>query len=167
MDAHGINLVATLGTAIGDAVVGAVEEATGLAGAAPAGLAVLLAEPGLTVDAFARTAGLTGSGGVRLVDRLTSAGLVERRTGRNGREVSLWLTPTGQRTARGVLRARETVVQRMVAPLDRAEEAELVRLSEKLVTGVIESRDQAEYICRLCDVRACPLVRCPVERALS
>jgi DNA-binding MarR family transcriptional regulator len=166
MDARSANLVATMGTALGDAVTEAVTQASGLAGAAAAGLAILLAEPGLGVDGFARAAGLTGSGAVRLVDRLAQAGLVERRAGRDARAVSLWLTHKGRRVAGTVLRAREAVVSQMLVALNRNEQATLTRLSEKILTAVTEDRVHAEWLCRLCDTNACQPAHCPVERAV-
>ena len=166
MDSRGTNLVAALGTTLGDAVASAVTEATRLSGAAPAALAALLAEPGLSVDALARIVGVTGSGGVRLVDRLTDAGLVERRAGRDGRSVAVRLTVAGQGTARAVLAARHSVIRRLVRALDRDEQQTLVRLTETLLAAATTSRDQAEHLCRLCDTGACPQRRCPVEQAV-
>jgi MarR family transcriptional regulator, negative regulator of the multidrug operon emrRAB len=162
MDARGVNLVATLGTMLGDAVADAVTNRSAMAGAAPAGLAVLLGEPGMSMDTFARTVGVTGSGGVRLVDRLTSAGLVERRAGRDARAVSLWLTPAGEAAADQVLKARREVVAKATATLDRAEQAALVRIAEKVLAAVTEDRAHAEWLCRLCDLDACPQRRCPI-----
>ena len=165
MDERGVNLVATLGTMLGDSVADAVMTCTGMSGAAPAGLAVLLGEPGMSVDTFARTVGVTGSGGVRLANRLASAGLVERRAGRDGREVSLWLTAAGRDAADQVLRARREAVLRSTATLDRAERTALVRIAEKILASVAQDRIHADWVCRLCDLQACPSRRCPVTLA--
>jgi MarR family transcriptional regulator, negative regulator of the multidrug operon emrRAB len=161
-----LNLLATLGTALGDAVSDAVTAATGLSGAAPAGLATLWAEPGLSMDAFARIVGVTGSGGVRLVDRLTASGLVERRAGRDARAVSLWLTPDGEQAAKHVLAARAAVVRPVTEALDERERSALLATVEKVLAAITESRGHADHLCRLCDVAACPQTRCPVECAV-
>ena len=165
MDSRGTNLVAALGTTLGDAVTVAVTRATGLSGAAPATLTTLLDQPGLSVDALARTVGVTGSGGVRLVDRLADAGLVERRAGRDGRSLAIRLTTAGERAAREVLAARQGAVRGLVKCLDRDDQATLVQLAEKLLTAGA-SQERAGLLCRLCDHGACPPRRCPVEQAL-
>jgi len=37
-----------------------------------------------------------------------------------------------------------------------------------LLTGLTQSREQADHICRFCDEDACPARRCPVEcKAIS
>ncbi len=162
MDARGVNLVATLGTMIGDAVAEAVAARSGMSGAAPAGLAVLLGEPGLSMETFARTVGLTGSGGVRLADRLASAGLLERRAGADARGVTLWLTPAGESAAEHVLQARRDAVIEVTATLDDSEQAALLRIAEKALAAVTEDRAHGERLCRLCDLDACPQERCPI-----
>jgi len=166
MDDRSLNLVATLGTMLGDTVARAVEASTGMSGAAPAGLAALLAEPGLSVDALARTLGITGSGGVRLIDRLAGAGLVVRGPGKDARQVSLRLTAAGEELARRVLRARGEAVEHALAALDESEQAVLVLLAEKMLISATTGREQADRLCRLCDTKACPTDRCPVEQAV-
>jgi DNA-binding MarR family transcriptional regulator len=166
MDSRGVNLVATLAAGLADAVGAAVVEVAGIAGAAPAALAVLLAEPGIGVDGLARTLGLTGSGAVRLVDRLTAAGLVERRPGRDARTVSVWPTPAGRRAGRDVLDRREAAASLILDALPAEDRAHLVRIAEMLLARMTTDRDGAERLCRLCDTQACPGDRCPVEQAV-
>src|SRR5882724_5665171 len=156
MDARTVNLVATLATMIGTGVAEATSSTGGMSGAAPAGLAVLLGEPGMSVDAFARTVGVTGSGGVRLADRLASGGLVERRAGKDARSVALWLTTAGKAAAEQVLAARRDVVLAATSVLDAAEVAALSAIAEKVLAGATHGRDQADWLCRLCDLDACP-----------
>src|SRR3954468_3875225 len=74
-DDHLRNVLGALATAIDDGVTAAIEEATGLTGAAPAALIALhdlLA--GRSVDDLRRAVDLTHSGAVRLVDRLPAPG---------------------------------------------------------------------------------------------
>lgn len=166
MDARAVNLVATLATMIGTEVAEATSSSGGMSGAAPAGLAVLLGDPGMSVDAFARTVGVTGSGGVRLADRLASARLVERRAGKDARAVSLWLTAAGEAAAEQVLAARRDVVLAAMSVLDAAEVAALTAIAEKVLAAATRGRDQADWLCRLCDLDVCPSRRCPVELAV-
>mgnify|MGYP000985265441 FL=1 len=167
MQDRGTNLIAVLGTALGDAVVRAVGAASGLSGAAPAALAALHAEPGLAVDRLAQTVGLTGSGGVRLADRLAEAGLVERRPGRDdARSVSLWLTARGHTAAEEVLQARRSAIEETTSSLTDQEKVTLTNLAEKVLASVTTDRRQAEWLCRLCDVTACPPHACRIELAV-
>ena len=81
-DDHLANVLGALATAIDDAVTAAIEDATGLTGAAPAALIALhdlLA--GRSVDDLRHAVDLTHSGAVRLVDRLVADGLATRRPG--------------------------------------------------------------------------------------
>lgn len=161
------NLIAVLGTAIADQVTLAVTLSSGLTGAAPAALAALLAEPGMSVDSLARTVRITGSGGVRLVDRLAAEGLLERRGGRDARTVSLWLTGTGRAEAKRVLAARRDAIEELVSGLDDAGQAALAGLAERLLGQVTTDRTAADQLCRLCDVAACESRGCPVEEAVT
>ena len=44
----------------------------------------------------------------------------------------------------------------------------LGQLVSTLLTGLTQSREQADHICRFCDEDACPARRCPVEcKAIS
>jgi DNA-binding MarR family transcriptional regulator len=161
-----VNLVATLAAGLADAVDESVVEVAGIAGAAPAALAVLLAEPGTGVDGLARALGLTGSGAVRLVDRLAVAGLVERRAGRDARRVSVWPTPAGRRAGRDVLDRRQAAAARILDTLPAEDQQHLVRIAETLLAIMTTDRDGAEHLCRLCDVQVCPQARCPVEQGV-
>jgi MarR family transcriptional repressor of emrRAB len=160
-----VNLLATFGTAIGDAVDSRVCEVAGSTGAGPAALAALLASPGIGVDALAIITGVSGSGAVRLVDRLEQTGLVERGPGATGRSVSVRLTRAGTRTARQVLTARAQAVRDLFGVLDDDEQRLVIGAVEKILTAATTSRDAAEHLCRLCDVDACYDDGCPVECA--
>jgi MarR family transcriptional repressor of emrRAB len=123
---------------------------------APAALVALngLAN-GESIDTLRRLLGLTHSGAVRLVDRLSAAGLVERRVGVDGRSVSLRLTPEGRRAARRILARREAAIEQMFAPLSPSERSTLTRLHERLLGHLTDSRQDRRRVCRLCDVEAC------------
>ena len=60
---------------------------------------------------LAQATGLTHSGAVRLIDRLATAGLVERRPGRDGRSLAIVLTPAGRALSRKVTPARATAIE--------------------------------------------------------
>jgi MarR family transcriptional repressor of emrRAB len=160
------NLVGALGLAVADRVGEAAEPGAG-GSAAEALVALHGAGAGGTIDALARVVGLTHSGAVRLVDRLSRTGLVERRMGADQRSAALYLTPAGRRTARRVLARREAAVQAVLAPLTRAERDALTRIAEKLLGELGAAPGGERRLCRLCDVEACgrPRGRCPVAAA--
>lgn len=122
--------------------------------------------------------GLTHSGGVRLIDRLAADGLVERRPGASGREVSVRLTPAGRRAAARVRAARAATLAGVLDGITNQERDELTLIVEKLL-GNITTRRLAErstgdppsngWLCRLCDLDACGRTagRCPVAATAS
>lgn len=160
------NLVGAWALGLADAITVAGAEASGAGGAGSAALATLLADPGIGMDHLARTVGISGSGAVRLVDRLQDAGLVRRGAGVNGRSVSLTLTATGQRQAEDVLARRDRELADTLTALTEQERSTLELLLEKLLGGFTHDRTVGDHLCRLCDVRVCPAETCPVERAL-
>ena len=162
------NLLGTLSLAVSERVDEAVEDAAGHGGAAPAALSALATYlDGSSIDALRRALGLTHSAAVRLADRLSEAGLVKRAPGADGRSVSIRLTDGGSVVAARIQTAREAALREVLAPLSQAERAELTRLHEKLLDGIVDGREAARHVCRLCDADACGHAegRCPVTRA--
>jgi DNA-binding MarR family transcriptional regulator len=178
-DDHLANVLGALSTALDDAMTAAIEDATGLRGAAPAALIALhdlLA--GRTVDDLRRAVDLTHSGAVRVVDRLVADGLATRRAGVDARSLAIGLTARGRRLARAALEARAAVLHDAFGGLDRRERQDLTHLVERLVTRVVRRRlaDRAAghdpaggWLCRQCDPVACgrPDGRCPAATAAT
>jgi DNA-binding MarR family transcriptional regulator len=161
------NLLGALGVALTDDLVAAVAGESGLPLNEAACLNVVAHNDGCSLRHVSNTLGITHPGTVRLVDRLASAGLLERTTGPDRRTVALRLTTAGrrhweqQRTARG---------QRLDAVVDRlTEEQRDAALSaiETLLATLTTSALQAERVCRFCDESACPQQRCPVTCAVN
>jgi MarR family transcriptional repressor of emrRAB len=162
------NLVGALAVALADQVTEAAARAGGHGASGPAALAALNGPAGgASIDGLRRIVGLTHSGAVRLVDRLSAAGLVERRIGADQRSVALWLTPAGRRSARRVLAHREAVVEAALAGLPAADRAALVRVAERILPLLAEGPEGERRVCRLCDAEACgrPAGRCPMQVA--
>src|SRR5688500_4042902 len=162
------NLLGTLPPAVSERGDEAVEEAAGRGGAAPAALSALATYlDGSSIDVLRRALGLTHSAAVRLADRLSEAGLVERAPGLDGRSVSIRLTGAGSAVAARIQEGREAALRTVLAALSEAERAELTRLHEKLLDGIVDGRAAARHVCRLCDADACGHAegRCPVTRA--
>jgi DNA-binding MarR family transcriptional regulator len=122
---------------------------------------------GASIDDLRRVLGLSHSGGVRIVRRLTGRGLVAREPDpADRRAVRLHLTADGRRAARRVLAGRQETLAQLLAPLGRRETAELERLLERLLAAVTDDRGAANHICRLCDPEVCGHPdRCPVTQA--
>jgi MarR family transcriptional repressor of emrRAB len=122
---------------------------------------------GASIDELRRVLGLSHSGGVRIVRRLASRGLVAREPDpADRRAVRLHLTADGRRAARRVLAARKQTLAALLAPLGARETADLERLLARLLAAVIDDREAANRICRLCDPDVCGHPeRCPVTQA--
>ena len=159
------NLFGSLLTAISDSLTAQVEQAAGHSGATAAALTYLTQAPGLSIDRLKGPLGLSQSATVRLVDRLVTDGLAQRRPGRNGRSISVHLTPPGEKVARSILDQRHAVLSAALAPLCGAERGALTVLVEKLLGHVTLCSPHAERICRLCDTTSCPSMSCPVVLA--
>jgi MarR family transcriptional repressor of emrRAB len=157
------NLLGALGVVLADALADSAEPAGGSSTAA-ALVALLGPSAGASIDALAGVVGLSHSGTVRLVDRLAADGLLERRRGADQRSAALVLTAAGRRAARQVLRRREANLQVLLGVVTSDQQAALVEITERLLSG---SRAAEPRICRLCDLEACGRSRgrCPVAPA--
>jgi MarR family transcriptional repressor of emrRAB len=122
---------------------------------------------GVSIDQLRRVLGLSHSGGVRIVRRLASRGLVAREPDpADRRAVRLHLTAEGRRAARRVIADRKQTLAALLAPLGARETADLERLLERLLAAVTDEREAANRICRLCDPDVCGHPeRCPVTQA--
>ena len=130
------NLLGALAVGLTDALTEVTERGARHGAAAPAALVTIADEARISIERLSQVLQLSHSGAVRLVDRLSADGLVERQSGRDQRSVSLVLTA--------------------------AERRSLSPLLEKLLAGVSAGRRSADHICRLCDTSVCPLSDCPV-----
>jgi MarR family transcriptional repressor of emrRAB len=166
--ARDANLLGALSLAVADRLDAATRTAAAHGGAAPAALAALdTFLDGSSIETVRRPLGLTHSAAVRLVDRLAVAGLVRRGAGEDGRSVRVFLTPAGRRAAAQVQQSRTRALAEVLAPLGASERAQLTRVHERLLAGLVSGRADAGHICRLCDAGACGHKegRCPVTRA--
>ena len=159
------NLVGVFTLAVADRVAAATEEACGAGGAAAAVLVHLSRHPETSVSDLAAVVGVGGSGGVRLVDRLATQGLVTRAPSPTDRRtVLLRLTEAGTQTARRVLHAREEAVRQVVEALGEDQRSALEQLLPALVTALSSTRTEVLRTCRLCDVAACRQAPgCPLD----
>ena len=135
------NTLGALALAVADRVQEAVAAVAGHGASGPAALVALDGfAGGGSIDALRRILGLTHSGAVRLVDRLTAARLVERRIGPDARAVSLHLTPEGRRVARRVLTAREAALEQVLVGLSPAQRDQLDSLLSAMFPALVRER---------------------------
>lgn len=157
-----VNLLGATVLGLHDELRTAVERRTGRAGETPAAIVVLGHQPGLSNDGLSRLLALTHTGAVRLVDRLITDGLVERRTSPyDGRGVALHLTQAGEALRGHILAEREAVMHAVVASLGTRDQHRLAELLGKLLRTVSRDDTHKLRICRLCDGEACS--DCPIH----
>jgi MarR family transcriptional repressor of emrRAB len=159
------NLLGALALALGDQMRLAAERRLGRGGETPAALATIGHEPGLSVDMLRQILGLTHSGGVRLVDRLTAEGLVERRPGADGRTLALYLTEKGSNLRCALIEDRTKPLEKALLKLPDGDLRLLDRVLDRLLYELCEGEVHAYSICRLCDDSACE--DCPIGRACA
>jgi DNA-binding MarR family transcriptional regulator len=145
-----------LSLVIADQAADAVAAASGRSESAAAALSALLHfldRP--SVDLLRQVLGLTSSGTVRLLDRLTEAGYVRRDPGADGRSTSIALTDEGRQAAAAVSEARAAVLSGALAVLSPQEREAFERLSGKVLVGMMRGPGATRWICRLCDIGVC------------
>jgi DNA-binding MarR family transcriptional regulator len=163
-DERTLNLLGALALGLMDALNSVVEVNAGYGGEAPAALVTLGAEPGLSINALRQILNLSHPGTVRLIDRLESQGLVERRSGTDGRTLALFLTETGYERRKAILVERRQQLQLAVHTLTQNEHKQLAKILEKMLTAMTTSESRNFAICRLCEEEVCPTECCPVEQ---
>lgn len=157
---------------ISDDIVRASSSRAPEAGPAASALALLAHKPGLSIRMLAIGVGLSHAGTVRLVDRLVSEGLIERREGlierrehsTDGRARSLYLTPTGKVASDEVLASRDQVIAEGLSILNPDELKTLSDIAERVLRNRLENLEQSYRICRLCCYEGC--TNCPVDAEL-
>jgi len=154
------NLLGALSLAVMDRIEQGAREIIGRGGETPAALVVIGYGQGMTNDTLRKILGLSHSGTVRLVDRLASDKLVERRPGKDGREVALHLTTKGAATRNELLISRISAVESLLDVMPPAKTKQLGALLHELLAKQDTSEFDRFAICRMCDDRIC--TNCPL-----
>jgi MarR family transcriptional regulator, negative regulator of the multidrug operon emrRAB len=173
------NLLGALSLAVADQIREATEQAAGVSDAGPAALVSLRESPSeRTIEELRLLVGLTHSGGVRLVDRLSDLGYVTRRLRPPGRSVVVTLTPDGVAAADRIERARAEVLDRAIRSLSESEQDLLASTVSTVISDIARDRlarraagrpPQGGALCRMCDFTACgrDFGRCPAQAAAA
>jgi|SRR5882757_8235445 len=159
------NLLGALSLAVMDRIEQGSREVIGRGGETPAALVVIGYGRGMTNDKLRRILGLSHSGTVRLVDRLVSDQLVERRPGEDAREVALYLTAKGASARKNLMASRISAVASLLDVLSPTETKRLGTLIHELLARQDTSELDRFTICRMCDDGVC--TDCPLPTTKS
>lgn len=163
-DKRTLNLLGAFALSVTDALNSLAQVNAGYGGEAPAALVSIGVDPGLSINTLSQTLNLSHPGTVRLVDRLETLGLAERKPGTDGRTLSLFLTDAGQKRRRAILSKRQQQLQTALDALGKNERSQLTKLLEKMLAAMTTSEASNFTICRLCEEEVCPTKACPVEQ---
>lgn len=141
------------------------EAASGVGNSEIGALLTCLSFGAVSVGELGQVLGLTGSGAVRLVDRLEREGLIVRQA-RQGRSVSVRLSARGRRRALELRRGRLAAIGDLVGSLSVDERRQFTGLVGKLLHNAGLDAATARTVCRFCDHRRCDGEVCPVGRSL-
>lgn len=109
-------------------------------------LTVLRSHPGMGQSSLARALGFDKVTVLRVLRGLEARGYVSRDiTPRTGRGVSVVLTREGLDVLTRAQRPAERAYRRLLSPLDKAQQAQLLALLQ-LLTGELESEARAAFI---------------------
>lgn len=173
------NLLGAVAIGITDAAVGDVASDLELDNTAAVALVTLLdLARSCSVQRLSQLTGLTHSGAVRLVNRLATMGLVERRSGPDGRTITVRLTRRGRSVAQRVRSARHAAIIASLTGLTDRQREQLTTICEVLIANVTSARlatraagrqPSGGALCRMCDPVACgrPDGNCPAATAAA
>jgi DNA-binding MarR family transcriptional regulator len=162
------NLFGALSLAMADRMAGAIEGTAAQSATAATALSALGDFlDGTSIDLLAQVLGLTSSGTVRLVDRLSEAGYVRRTAGADARTTSIVLTKAGRRVAANVAAARADLLSEALADLSADERQVFERVTGRVLAGLVRGPGATRWICRLCDTTTCGRAKgqCPSANA--
>ncbi|MGC4798348.1 MULTISPECIES: MarR family winged helix-turn-helix transcriptional regulator [Micromonospora] len=155
------NLLGALALLVGSRMRASVSASVGAGGALAEALVVLKDQPGVTAEWLGQVLGLTQPGVAHLVRRLGEQGWVERRPGADARSRALHLTTEGTAVAVRTLRARQEVLDALLAPLTVEQRVQLADIARALLHDEVADAGSLAHLCRLCDRARCP--QCPVH----
>ena len=121
-------------------------------------------EPGSSIKTLSKMLNLEHSSLVRLLDQLERDGLIKRLDNKSDkREKNIFLSDQGEKTLTQLINARRCVMEPITGLLDDKEINTLHSLIEKMMPAVVVGGDDQHYVCRLCELEACPQEMCPVN----
>lgn len=100
-------------------------------------------------------------GTVRLVDRSSEDGIIERRKSEDGRAVAFHLMRNGKKLRTRLLGSRNDAIEAALGGLSEQERATFGQLIAKVLATLPETELDKHHICRQCSVRLCSS-DCPI-----
>jgi DNA-binding MarR family transcriptional regulator len=161
-------LLGALSLAVADRMAGVIEGSADQSVTAATALSALRDFlDGASIDLLRQVLGLTSSGTVRLVDRLSEAGYVRRAPGPDGRTTAVVLTAAGRRVAATVAAARAELLSGALAGLTAEQRRAFEDVIGGVLAGLVRGPGATRWICRLCDTSTCGRARgqCPLANA--
>lgn len=121
-----------------------------------------------TVGWLSSVLGVTHSAAVRIADRLSAEGLLQRTEGPNKRYVGLVATEDGKKLADEIMAIRRQTLEQLLTGLDQELQA-AAPLIQTVLTRATKDQLSAYQRCRYCDESMCGVCEglCPVENAES
>ncbi|HYF18100.1 MAG TPA: MarR family transcriptional regulator [Ramlibacter sp.] len=108
-------------------------------------LTVLRSHPGMGQSSLARALGFDKVTVLRVLRGLEGRGLVQRRSAEGKRSVSVDLTDEGKAVLERAQKPAEKAYRRLMAPLDREQQQQLLDLLQRL-TGELEGDARAAFV---------------------
>jgi len=157
------NLLGALACEISDRLERLIKLHPNQTDSAAAALNVVAFYEGCSISQLSKVLRLSHPATVRLIDKLESEHVVERRETEDKRTVALFLTKKGKTRAKQILVTRCDALRDIVGMLSAREQEQLGSLLEKLLRPLVKTEREGDYICRLCDSVSCPPETCPVH----
>ncbi|MDA3919117.1 MAG: MarR family winged helix-turn-helix transcriptional regulator [Salinisphaera sp.] len=155
------NLFGALALGVTDRMRSAILEETTLGGETSAALVVVGHAPGQSINQLSRVLRLSHAGAVRMVARLTTAGLVTRSSAAHDRRVVvLHLTEAGQAQRTTLLDRRRRVLEQILEVVTVDDRAALERIIPAVLRLLPHDATSALSVCRFCNEEQC--VACPM-----
>ena len=161
------NVLGAFSRALSDRMDEAVARATGLTNSACYVIIQVGTEPNSSIETLRRMLSLDHSSLVRALTKLENANILERVRGdkNDARVVRIRLTMEGEEVFTKILDARRIVLDRSVENLSKTELNQLQVLINKMAGEVVIGGDDQHFVCRLCELEACPQELCPMNCA--
>ncbi len=157
-----INLFGALALGVVDRIRFAALDSSTPGGETAAAVVVIGHAAGLSIDQLGRVLGLSHAGAVRLVDRLSAAGLAIRSPASHDRRaVALALTEAGKAHQSALLKRRNTALAAILSNIPAQDRLMLERVIETMLRGLPQDAISALTVCRFCDGKRC--TDCPMD----
>jgi DNA-binding MarR family transcriptional regulator len=157
-----INLFGALALGVADRVRWAALGGVALGGETTAALVVIGHAPDLSIEQLRRVLRLSHPGTVRLLNRLTSAGLAVRSIASHDRRVVvIKLTKAGHMRRSALLERRRTALEAILQEISPQDRSVMERSIEAMLRSLPSDATSALTVCRFCNDRLCP--NCPMN----